>query len=288
MPEENQLVLLISPRGKRYLRTLDPTDALHTGDGVLAMQDVAAAQFGQMVLTHTGQPYRLMRPTLFDLAMGVRRQTQIIYPKEMGTILVRLGIGPGTRVIEAGSGSGSLTLALSHAVGETGRVYTHERRPEFSALAAKNLKRAGLGGNVEFIERDIAEGFAVSGVDALFLDVRTPWAYLGHVAEAVAPGAPVGFILPTVNQVDELVAALEDGPFGHIEVLETLERRWKAVPGRMRPEDRMIGHTGFLVFARQMEPYDGPVQPLGTRERKQEKARQQRRADAESGGEEQE
>ncbi|GAB7078675.1 hypothetical protein JCM14635_03480 [Megalodesulfovibrio paquesii] len=167
---------------------------------------------------------------------------------------MRLGIGPGIRVIEAGSGSGSLTLALSWFCGPTGQVYTYEARPEFAKLCARNLAWAGVGENVTQHVKDIAEGFDQTGVDALFLDVRTPWDYLEHAAAAVAPGATLGFLLPVTNQVSRLVEALERGPFAGIEVMELLVRRWKPVPDRLRPDDRMVAHTGFLVFARQEDP----------------------------------
>jgi len=253
MPSPGRLVLLVSPKGKRYLRPLDPERTLQTNEGILKMSDVAEAGFGRIAYTHLGQPYQVIKPSLYDLVKGVKRQTQIIYPKEIGYILLKLGIGPGASVIEAGSGSGSLTLAMSFMLGETGKVYTYERRPEFFELCRKNLERAGLGRNVEHFNADIADGFLQENVDALFLDVRTPWEYLDQAAKAVAPGAPLGFLLPTVNQVSELLAGLEAGPFADTEVLEILLRRYKPMPERLRPEDRMVAHTGFLIFARQRD-----------------------------------
>ena len=253
MPSLGRLVLLVSPKGKRYLRPLDPGKTLHTNDGILQMSDVARAGFGRVALTHLGRPYQVIKPSLYDLVKGIKRQTQILYPKEIGYVLLKLGLGPGASVIEAGSGSGSLTLALSFMLGETGKVYTYERRPEFFELCAKNLERAGLGHNVERFNADIKDGFLQQGVDSLFLDVRNPWEYLDQVVKAVAPGAPLGFLLPTVNQVSELLAGLEAGPFADMEVLEILLRRYKPVPERLRPEDRMVAHTGFLIFARQRD-----------------------------------
>lgn len=254
MPEQGDLVQMVSPKGKRYLIRVGIGDALHTHDGVIPMETIAAAQFGATLNTHIGKPYRMLRPTLYDLVKGVKRQTQIIYPKDIGYICIKLGVGPGRRVIEAGSGSGSLTLALSWFAGPTGKIYTYEKRPEFFNLCRRNLDWAGVGENVEQHNHDIADGFLHENVDALFLDVRTPWDYLDHAAAAVAPGAPLGFLLPTTNQVSDLVSALEKGPFAGIEVVEILVRRWKPVPDRLRPDDRMVAHTGFLVFARQQAP----------------------------------
>jgi tRNA (adenine57-N1/adenine58-N1)-methyltransferase len=253
MLSPGKLIILVSPKGKRYMRLLDPAEEMHTSDGVVSMAKVAEAGFGGSVETHMGKPYRILKPTLYDLVKGVKRQTQIIYPKEIGYILLKLGVGPGVRVVEAGGGSGSLTMALAWSVGEEGRVYSFERREEFSRLAAKNVARAGLDHRVEFATRDISEGFEVRDADCLFLDVRTPWDYLDQAAAAVIGGAPVGFLLPTTNQVQELLAALESAPFGDVEVLEIMLRKYKPVADRLRPDDRMVAHTGFLVFARQQE-----------------------------------
>lgn len=245
-----ELLLLVSPKGKRYIHAYDPNKTLHTNDGCIQFSALAEAGYGDVARTHLGKPYRLMRPTLYDLVQNVKRQTQIIYPKDIGYIVLKLGVGPGVTVIEAGTGSGSLTMALAWYVGKEGRVHTYERRPEFFDLSRKNLEWAGLEDRVERHCHDIAEGFLQRRADALFLDVRTPWDYLHHAAEALTPGAPLGFLLPTVNQVSTLLRALQAGPFMDVEVLEIFLRRYKPVADRLRPDDRMVAHTGFLVFAR--------------------------------------
>lgn len=252
MIQTGELVLLISPEGKRYLRTLNPDHTFHTQEGLLKMADVAAADFGAVVRTHKGLAFRVMRPTLYDCIKGVRRSTTIMYPKEIGYVLLKLGAGPGRRIVEAGSGSGGLTTALAWMAGDNGRVYTCEKRAEFSELAKENIARNGLSNRVSFFNVDIADGFPeeARGADALFLDVRTPWEYLSQAADIVCPGAPIGFLLPTANQIIELLHALETSDFEDVDVLEILLRRYKTVPERLRPEDRMVAHTGFLVFAR--------------------------------------
>jgi len=256
------LIILVSPQGKHYLRTLDPEADLHTQEGVIHMREAAQAGFGGAVYTHLGHPFRILRPTTYDLIKGVKRSTQIMYPKEIGYALMKLGVSPGSRVVESGSGSGGLTLALANAVGDTGRVYTFERREDFYALSGQNLEAAGLLHRVTRFRHDIAEGFMPpeatpgdpatdpSGAHALFLDVRTPWEYLDQAAKIIEPGAPVGFLLPTTNQVSDLLRGLEASPFGHVEILEILIRRYKNNAERLRPDDRMVAHTGFLIFAR--------------------------------------
>lgn len=262
MIDTGDLVLLISPKGKRYLHKLDPEQEVHTHDGKIRMSEVAEAGYGRHVRTHMGRAYLVLKPTLHDLIKRVKRQTQIMYPKEIGYLVLKMGIGPGATVIESGTGSGGLTTALAWFVGDSGKVITYERREEFYRLAGKNLARTGLAHRVEQVNADIADGISHTGADALFLDVRTPWEYLHHIPGAVIPGAMCGFLLPTTNQVCDLLRGLEGGPFSDIEVMEILVRHYKPVADRLRPEDRMVAHTGFLIFARYMEPPEPWIPPV--------------------------
>ncbi|MFP4658374.1 MAG: tRNA (adenine-N1)-methyltransferase [Desulfonatronovibrionaceae bacterium] len=252
MLESGQLLMLVSPKGKRYFVLADPEASLNTHDGTLSIRSAMEQGFGGRVHTHKDKQYLVLKPALYDFIKSIKRSTQIMYPKEIGYIAVKLGVGPGRKIIEAGSGSGSLTTALAWFAGDTGRVITYERREDFYNLCTKNLERCGLQNRVEQNLHDIEQGFLHTGADALFLDVRTPWLCLGHIPAAVIPGAPVGFLLPTANQVQALLQTMEDQPFGEVEVMEILIRRYKPVAERFRPEDRMVGHTGFLVFARCM------------------------------------
>ena len=278
MPAYGELFILVSPRGKRSLRRLLEGQDIHGTDGVIPSATLAETGFGVEVKTLQGKPYRVMKPTLYDLVRGVRRQTQILYPKDIGYICMRLGVGNGTRVIEAGSGSGSLTVALSWFSGERGHVYTYEARQEFYDLCRRNLDWAGVGRNVTQHLRDIKDGFDQTDADALFLDVRTPWEYLPQVAAAVKAGGSLAFLLPTTEQISLLLKGMETGPFDDIEVEEVFVRGWKPVADRLRPNDRMVAHTGFLVFARIQErsPEFEALKPLGTRERKQQQALRER------------
>lgn len=244
------LALLVGPKGRRRVVRLQPGQALQTHHGVLAHDELIGRPWGSRVATHLGHPYLLLAPSVYDLILRVRRISQIIYPKEAGYLLLKMNIGPGSRVIEAGTGSGGLTLALAHAVRPDGRVYSYEVRPEMQRLARRNLERAGLAEVVEFKLKDIGEGFEEKGVDALFLDLPTPWDYLAQAHEALVNGGYLGAILPTTNQVARLLEALESAPFGLPEVEEVLLRPYKTVPARLRPVDRMVAHTGYLVFAR--------------------------------------
>ena len=250
MLNPGDLVMLVCPQGKRYVRKVREGETMQTHFGVLEHTALLQSGYGEEVRTHLGHPFRLLKPSLYDMVKMLKRRTQIIYPKEIGYILLKLGIAPGCRVIEAGSGSGALTTALAWYVGDHGRVYTYEQREEFYRLCGENLSWSGLGARVEQFNQNIVEGFLQTDVDALFLDVRTPWDFLDQVVEAIMPGAPVGFLLPTTNQVSSLLTGLEKAPFEDVEVLEIFLRRYKPVAERLRPDDRMVAHTGFLVFAR--------------------------------------
>ncbi len=247
---EHDLILLLGKDGKRFIVRLEPGEELHTHRGRLLHDELIGHPFGRQVTSHLGYPFYLLQPSIHDLIMDVRRRTQIVYPKESGYILLKLNIGFGSRVIEAGTGSGALTLALAQAVAPEGRVYSYEARDDMLRLAEENLDRVGLLRYVELVCRDIAEGFDERGVDALFLDVRSPHHYLLQAREALKPGGFFGAVVPTVNQVSNLLMGLEEEGFVDVEVCEIILRPYKVVPARLRPVDRMVAHTGYLVFAR--------------------------------------
>jgi tRNA (adenine57-N1/adenine58-N1)-methyltransferase len=253
LAQANDRVVLISSDGKRFVLSLQPGMTFHSHLGQIAHDDLIGQPLGRAVLTHLDQPFIVLRPSLYDTIMNVKRVSQIIYPKEIGLILLKLDIGSGSRVIEAGSGSGALTIALAHGVAPAGRVYSYEVRDEMIKATQRNLDRAGLAEWVELYQRDIAEGFDQTQVDALFLDVREPCDYLSQVEAALVDGGFFGALLPTTNQVSDLLAALSEWPaFINLEVLEIFMRHYKPVPQRLRPSDTMIGHTGFLLFARKI------------------------------------
>jgi tRNA (adenine57-N1/adenine58-N1)-methyltransferase catalytic subunit len=161
-------------------------------------------------------------------------------------------------VLEAGTGSGALTTALAWAVGPTGHVTTYEIKEETQNLARKNLQKLNLDDRVTFNLGDIGQGFAETGVDALFLDVQNPYDYIDQVRACLKPGGFFGSLLPTTNQVSRLTAALLFNNFAFIDVCELMLRYYKPVPERLRPTDRMVAHTGYLVFGRPMLPATEP------------------------------
>jgi tRNA (adenine57-N1/adenine58-N1)-methyltransferase len=241
---------LISAQNKRFIFRLVADGKFETHRGYLSHNDLIGKSWGSRVFSHLGSPFVLLQPSLADILIETRRNTQIMYPKDIGFILLSMDICPGKHVLEAGTGSGSFTTALAYIVGVHGKVTSYESRPEFQHLAHKNLDRLGLVDRVEFKLRDISEGFDERNVDAVFLDLPNPQDYILQAKEALKPGGYLGSILPTTNQVSTLLIALRRSNFAFIEVCEILLRYYKAVADRLRPTDRMVAHTGYLVFSR--------------------------------------
>lgn len=253
LAQAGDLALFVSRDHKQFLVRLRPGETLHTHRGIVAYDDCIGGSWGRDIQSHLGYPFLILEPSTADLIRQIKRTTQIIFPKDVAYILIKLSIQPGTTVVEAGTGSGGLTLALARATGPDGRVVSYEARPEMQHLARKNLEKVGLADRVEFKLKDIAAGFDETGVDALFLDVPEPSHYLAQAAAALRGGGFFGTLVPTVNQVIRLLGAIQDQPFGMIEVEELMLRSYKTVADRLRPTDRMVAHTGYLLFARKID-----------------------------------
>ncbi len=247
---DGDTVLLASQDRKEYVRTLKPDGMLETHLGTIRYSELIGKVYGSAIRTHLGHLFYLLKPQPTDLIAHGRHETAIVQPKDLGYIALRLGIQPGTRVIEAGTGSGALTLVLALMVGDSGHVYSYERKAALLPIAEKNLARAGVTERVTFAVRDIAEGFDPHEADALFLDVPTPWDYLPQARAALTGSGMFGAIVPTINQLIDLVRALYAGNWFRVEVEELLLRRYKITEARIRPQDEMVGHTGYLIFAR--------------------------------------
>ena len=252
------LVQLVGLRHKSFIFPLLEGGDFQTHRGVLKHDDLIGLPWGTQVFSHLGAPFFLLQPALADLLLDLKRNTQILYPKDIGFILITMGIGPGQKVLEAGTGSGAMTIALAHAVGAEGRVISYEQREEMQNLARKNITRTGLDSRVDFKLRDIQEGFDETDADAFFLDVPNPYDYIAQVRAALKPGGFFCGIVPTVNQAEILLRALRRHRFAFLEMCEVLLRYYKPEPDRLRPTDRMVAHTGYLIYGRRIEPSEDP------------------------------
>lgn len=260
--QAGDLVQLITEKQRHFIFVLTPEATFQSHNGIISHDDLIGMPWGSRVKSHIGKIFALLQPNLDDLLRDIPRRTQIMYPKEIGYVLLSLGIGPGSRVLEAGTGSGALTTALAYMVGDNGQVLTYERKPDHSQKAQENLTQYGLAHRVKFHVQDLSDGIEVENVDAVFLDLPDPENYIHLVRPALIPGGSLGCFLPTTNQVSTLITALKQNSFENIEVSEILHRYYKPSATRLRPSDKMVGHTGFLIFTRKYALYsDSEQQP---------------------------
>ncbi|MGI9533575.1 MAG: tRNA (adenine-N1)-methyltransferase [Thermodesulfobacteriota bacterium] len=246
----NDQVLILTPDDKTYLLRIEQGKDFHTHKGILHFNDIIGKEFGDSISSSLDIKFILLEPTIEDKMMKVNRLTQIIYPKDAALIVLKAGIMPGNTVIECGVGSGALSISLANAVAPSGRLYTYDRRDRFLENAKRNIKESGFDQYVEFNEKDARDGFEQQDVDAVILDLPSPWDGIHSAYLALRGGGRIVSLSPTVNQVEEAVINLENEGFVFIETFETILRHYLVRPGKTRPIDRIVGHTGFLTVGR--------------------------------------
>lgn len=253
--EVGDRVLLIDAKKRRHLVTLAEGGAFHSHTGVLAHDDLLGRSEGITVRTTMGARLVALRPTLAEYVLEMPRGAQVIYPKDLGPILVLADVAPGARVLESGVGSGALTMALLRAVGAEGSVVGYELREDFAARARSNVEGM-LGSDVPLrIEvRDTYEGIDEDDLDRILLDLPEPWQVVKHAQQALRPGGILLAYLPTIGQVARLREEIASSSFGMAQTVEVLQRSWHVDGQSVRPDHRMVAHTGFLTVARLLVP----------------------------------
>jgi tRNA (adenine57-N1/adenine58-N1)-methyltransferase catalytic subunit len=251
---EGEAVILIDRKEREYLKRLDRARKISIRGGAFDIDDLIGREEGSIVRSSLNEPFVALRPTLAQLIPNLPRQAQVIYPKDLGTILVWAGISPGARVIEAGVGAGGLTLALLGAVGNEGRVISYEIREDFARMARENVARYhGPAENWILKVEDITDGLVEKEIDRIVLDLPEPWRVTDRAWSALRPGGVLLAYLPTVPQVKTEVDSLRDhGGFTCIQTMEGLLRFWNVRGLSVRPEHRMVAHTGFIIVARRL------------------------------------
>ena len=295
---EGDQVQLTDPKGRQHLVVLEAGKSFHTHRGSLAHDDLLGQQEGSVVRSSGGTPYVALRPLLADYTLAMKRGATVVYPKDAAHILAFGDLFPGARVIEAGAGSGALTCWLLRTVGEAGRVVSYERRTDFAEIARRNVERFFGGphpawrlivGGFSDVEEpgsdeptagsadaaaasveptagsaDSAAGHHAHSADRVVLDMLAPWECLGAASRALVPGGLICCYVATTTQLSRTVEALRaHGSFDEPNAWETLVRGWHADGLAVRPEHRMVGHTGFLITARRLA--DGVVPPARRR-----------------------
>ena len=246
-------VLLVDPKDRRYLITLVAGATFHTHAGIVAHDDLIGSCEGRTITGSTGRSFLVLRPTLSDVVLKMPRGAQVIYPKDLGAILIAADIGPGQRVLEAGVGSGALSMTALRAGAS---VVGYELRTDFAERARANVA-ATLGPDAPYrVEiRDVTLGIDERDLDRVLLDMPEPHKVVAAAGEALRPGGILLAYLPTINQTALLRQALaeSDAPFGMAETQEIMRRTWHVEARSVRPDHRMVGHTGFLTTARRIE-----------------------------------
>jgi tRNA (adenine57-N1/adenine58-N1)-methyltransferase len=244
-------VLLIDTKQRRHLVTLEAGGAFHSHTGVLDHQQLIGQEEGVTVRTTMNARMVAVRPTLAEYVLKMPRGAQVIYPKDLGPILMLADVFPGARILETGVGSGALTMTLLRAIGPTGHVLGYELREDFADRARRNVE-GFLGADVPLtIEvRDAYDGIGVGDLDRIVLDLPEPWRMVKHAEEALRSGGILLSYLPTIGQVMRLREELAESSFGMAETLEVLHRGWHVDGQSVRPDHRMVAHTGFLTHAR--------------------------------------
>lgn len=244
------LVLLVDTKQRRYLVTLEAGGEFHSHAGIVAHDDLIGHDAGREVRSSRHSRYTVLRPTLTDYVLKMPRGAQVIYPKDIGPILMLADIHPGVRVLESGVGSGALSMGLLRAGAD---IVGYELREDFAARAQRNV-RAFLGEDVapryRVEVRDCYEGIDERDVDRVVLDLPEPWQVVGPATEALRPGGILLAYTPQITQASRLRAALDRSPFAMAETVEVLNRGWYIEGEAVRPDHRMVAHTGFLTHAR--------------------------------------
>jgi|ECHhosMinimDraft_1075155.scaffolds.fasta_scaffold00095_17 tRNA (adenine57-N1/adenine58-N1)-methyltransferase len=250
--EEGDEVLLYVDERRKYLIKVEKGKSFSTDKGTIKLDELIGLRYGSAIKLNQGEGY-ILKPSLIDLYRGGLRPSQVIYPKDIGYMILYSGIGPGSVILEAGTGSGYLTAALAHFVGETGKVYSYDMREDMQSKAEKNLKRLGLRERVELKLGDIREGVPENNVDAVFLDMPDPWNAIDAAKRSLKYSGSVLAFVPTIRQVELTYIAMDQSGFIDLRADHLLLTEIRVKQNATRPKNVGVLHTGYIVFGRKTE-----------------------------------
>ncbi len=250
---KNDLVLIYLDRKRQFLIQASKNVNMSSDLGTINLSEIIGKPFGYVGKTHLGREFYCLRPSTADLMFKVRRTTTIVYPKDLGYLLLETAVGPGSRVIDIGTGSGALTLVLAKLVAPDGMVFSYEKRDDFIENAKLNVENAGYLKNVQFHHRDVArDGLLEKNVDAIFIDVPEPWEIVPKAEAALKSGYHLIAWCPNVEQVKMTVEALKSHSFMRVKTSEIIEREILVRQQGVRPRERGITHTAYLIRAQKI------------------------------------
>jgi len=250
MLKEGDVVVIWIDYRRIYLVRLKSGKIFGSDKGAIPHDKILGLDYGAEITLSTGVKAYILKPNPLYAYYGLKRSSQVLYPKDISYIIYASGIGPGSNVVEAGTGSGFLTIALAHYVGDNGKVYTYEIRKDMQDIAKFNVEMMGLSNRVIFKLKDIKEGIEEVDMDAIILDLPDPWEVVNHAFKSLKPSSALVVFVPTVNQLEKTYLAMQKSGFIDIHAEELILREYQVKEGATRPKNTQVVHTGYIIRGR--------------------------------------
>ncbi len=241
--------MILDERGKKYL--ISGIEEFQSDLGIITEEQIANAKIGDEIKSHLNHSFKIMKPNVNDFIDLMERKCSILIQKDIGTVLAHTGLGSGDKVVDAGTGAGAISLNFGNIVGDKGQVYSYEIREDFAEIASRNIKNFGIK-NIKIKNQDIKEGIDEKDVDLIFLDLPRPFEIFEEAYDSLKLGGWLAVYSPYIDQAEISYRITKKLGFYNIKIIETLQRNLEVRPQGVRPQTRMVGHSGYLLFARKL------------------------------------
>lgn len=241
--------MILDERGKKYL--LKEDKEFQSDLGIVSAEQIANSEIGDELKSHLDHTFKIVKPNVNDFIDLMDRRCSILIQKDIGPVLAHTGLGAGDRVVDAGTGAGAIALNFGNVVGSEGKVYTYEIREDFAEVAKKNIENFGIT-NIEVKNKDIKEGIDEDNLDLIFLDLPKPFEIFEDVYDSLKVGGWLTVYAPYIDQAEVSYRIAKKLGFYNIDIIEILERGLEVRQQGVRPKTRMVGHSGYLLFARKL------------------------------------